>query len=64
MATHQVFDHERELFGYYVQSPYEYPLEGTLTPKNNKLNTKVMDFLVHTFSSAFYVYSHIFEVNK
>lgn len=61
MPTHMVFKYERELFGYYRQSPYQYPLEGTLTPKNNKMNKTVVNYFIYTFTVAFYNYSHIFE---
>jgi len=63
MPTPMVKSYEREFFGYYIQSPYEYPLEGTLSPKNNKMDLVVINHLVYSFTESFYNYSFLFDNN-
>lgn len=48
-----VAQYEAELYNYYDNSPYKYPLEGELAKKNNFLDTSVVSFLLKNFTKAF-----------
>ena len=60
MPAHTVPIYEQEFFRFYKESVYNYPLEGTLSIKNNKLPEDVVHYMVYTFTEGFFNNSYLF----
>jgi len=61
--TNSVASYENELYAYYNNSVYKYPLQGELLCKKNKLDKIVVSFLVINFTIFFDIYKDVFASN-